>query len=43
MTSLRSDAETPGENRSWPTDHRGVMANVLSALVDRNDALWSDQ
>lgn len=36
------DAATPGEDRSWPGDYRDVMAQVLSALAERNDELWSD-
>lgn len=36
------DAATPGEDRSWPSDYRDVMAQVLAALADRNDELWSD-
>jgi hypothetical protein len=34
------NAATPGEDRSWPADYRDVMALVLSALADRNDAIW---
>ena len=34
------DAATPGEDRSWPTDYRDVMALVLSALAERDDAIW---
>lgn len=34
------DAPTPGEDASWPSDHRDVMALVLEAIERRIATLW---
>ncbi|WP_251329458.1 hypothetical protein [Haloplanus pelagicus] len=36
------DAPTPGEDATWPDDHRDVVALVLSEIEDRITALWSE-
>jgi len=35
-------APTPGEDASWPTDHRDVLRLVLGEIEDRIAALWDD-
>ncbi|QKY18903.1 hypothetical protein B4589_000405 [Halolamina sp. CBA1230] len=35
-------ASTPGEDTSWPTDHRDVVALVLDEIEERIATLWSD-
>ncbi len=35
-------APTPGEDASWPTDHRDVVALVLDEIEARIAALWSE-
>ena len=35
-------APTPGEDASWPNDHRDVVALVLGEIEDRITALWSE-
>lgn len=35
-------AGTPGEDRSWPTDYRDVMAEVVAAVGERETELWAD-
>jgi len=35
-------APTPGEDTSWPDDHRDVVALVLDEIEDRITALWSE-
>ena len=34
-------ASTPGDDASWPDDHRDVVAFVLDEIEDRITALWS--
>lgn len=36
------DAATPGDDRTWPDDHRDVLALVCSTLADRQDTIWND-
>lgn len=35
-------ASTPGEDRSWPTDHRDVLGLVLDETEERIADLWND-
>jgi hypothetical protein len=35
-------AATPGEDASWPVDHRDVVALVLDEIEDRIATLWDD-
>jgi len=35
-------APTPGDDDSWPTDHRDVLQLVLDEIEDRIAALWDD-
>jgi len=41
-TSTPPTAPTPGEDTSWPDDHRDVVALVLDEIEDRITALWSE-
>lgn len=34
------NAPTPGDDASWPTDHRDVLASVLDEIEARIDTLW---
>lgn len=36
------DAGTPGEDRSWPTEYRDVMARVVAAVGERDADLRDD-
>lgn len=36
------DASTPGEDASWPTDHRDVLALVLDEIERRIGTLWDE-
>jgi hypothetical protein len=36
------DARTPGEDESWPGDHREVLRLVLDAIEERVETLWGD-
>lgn len=33
------DAAIPGDDRTWPTDYRDVLAHVIAAVDDRDEAL----
>jgi hypothetical protein len=35
-------APTPGDDDSWPTDHRAVLRVVLEEVEDRIAALWDE-
>jgi hypothetical protein len=35
-------APTPGDDASWPTDHRDVLRLVLDEIEDRIAALWGN-
>jgi hypothetical protein len=35
-------APTPGDDASWPTDHRDVVALVLDDIEDRIAVLWDE-
>lgn len=35
-------APTPGENASWPADHRDVLRLVLDKVEERITELWSE-
>jgi len=35
-------ATTPGEDASWPADHRDTVALVLDEIEDRIAALWNE-
>lgn len=35
-------APTPGDDASWPTDHRDVLRLVLNEVEQRIAALWSE-
>lgn len=35
-------APTPGEDASWPDDHRDVVALVVDEIEDRIAALWNE-
>jgi len=35
-------APTPGDDDSWPTDHRDVLRLVLDEVEDRIAALWDE-
>jgi hypothetical protein len=35
-------ALTPGNDASWPTDHRDVLSLVLEKIEERISALWND-
>jgi len=35
-------APTPGDDDSWPTDHRDVLQLVLDEVEDRIAVLWSE-
>jgi hypothetical protein len=35
-------APTPGNDASWPTDHRDVLSLVLNEIEERISALWND-
>jgi hypothetical protein len=35
-------AATPGEDATWPTDHRDVLTLVLGEIEDRITTLWSE-
>ncbi len=39
---LPPTAPTPGEDASWPDDHRNVVALVLDEIEDRIATLWSE-
>jgi hypothetical protein len=36
------DAPTPGDDASWPTDHRDVLRLVLDEIEARIAALWEE-
>lgn len=35
-------AATPGEDATWPTDHRDVLTLVLGEIEDRIATLWNE-
>ena len=35
-------APTPGEDASWPADHRDIVALVLDEIEDRVATLWGE-
>ena len=35
-------APTPGDDASWPIDHRAVLRLVLEEVEDRIEALWNE-
>jgi len=35
-------APTPGDDASWPADHRDVVAHVLDEVADRVATLWDE-
>lgn len=35
-------AATPGNDRTWPTDYREMMAHVITAVGERDEEIWSD-
>jgi hypothetical protein len=36
------DAATPGEDASWPADHRDVIGDVLGEVEERIAVLWEE-
>lgn len=37
-----TDAPTPGDDASWPADHRDVVTLVLDEIEDRIATLWGE-